>query len=891
MQASKILRNGLASIIVLGMTMPLAGFAKAPTASAASATDAQSVSSAVASADTFSENPGVELPDKIATSIPDDAQFVARDYVQTADGKLLSAESGNQVTDPEIVGTEDEPADPLAKSDGQKFIPQEVSTVRGEISENGADGAPDDIAQGDTATDGEPQSDASSGAGTAASEVRYVEKNSTNAAVGVHSTTAAALQNSDYGAYWGTYQGTQAFFEKSGSMFVQQAKGVIDVSEWQSDINWDAVKASGVEGAIIRIGYSKSSVDKKAARNISECKRLGIPFGIYMYSYASNAAEGTAEGEGTASRLKSMGVSAKDLSYPVYYDLENWVSGGNHAPTDPGTWDGIVNNWWIAMQQAGYDGHLGVYSYTSFLNTSLNTGNIHSKTGWVAQYGPSMQFSKYGYNSRGWQYWSSGSVSGITGNVDLNAFGNKEYVSSGPQLSSMGKVSIPNGNYYINTSLTDALSIEIPGASAANGTQISLYTGNGTAAQQFTFTQQPDGSYVIKNVFSGKVLDVEEGIAFNKAVVQQFDANGSSAQKWFLRDAGNGAVYLQSALGNWALDLSNFSIANGSKLTLYSPNESAAQKYIVASTNTITTDQTVKIASKGNRNVVVDIPGASKSNGAQTQLYTWNSTSAQVYSFKKIGNGTYNIVNANSSKYVEVAAGSTSNGAIVQQYSGNGTAAQRWIIRDAGDGAVSLLNRASGKSLDVPAGNIAAGTNLQIYTSNSSNAQAWYLDAYKVMTKRGKLDELAATHRSDAPDGTYQVGSQGLSSMRMDIVSGFTDDGTNVDLYTSNGSNAQKWRITHDSKGYVTIANPYTGKVLDVEAAQEKNGTNIRMWSSNGSYAQKWIAQKNSDGSVVLISALNSSLVIDVEAGIMKNGTNIRIWSANGSAAQRWKLL
>jgi glucan-binding YG repeat protein/GH25 family lysozyme M1 (1,4-beta-N-acetylmuramidase) len=489
------------------------------------------------------------------------------------------------------VGTEDEPADPLAKSDGQKFIPQEVSTVRGEISENGADGAPDDIAQGDTATDGEPQSDASSGAGTAASEVRYVEKNSTNAAVGVHSTTAAALQNSDYGAYWGTYQGTQAFFEKSGSMFVQQAKGVIDVSEWQSDINWDAVKASGVEGAIIRIGYSKSSVDKKAARNISECKRLGIPFGIYMYSYASNAAEGTAEGEGTASRLKSMGVSAKDLSYPVYYDLENWVSGGNHAPTDPGTWDGIVNAWYWAMLDAGYTNeNLGVYSYTSYLGTALNSSFVHSKTTWVAEYGSKMNFSHFGGNQRGWQYWSSGRVNGISGSVDLNTFGNDAFDPSysdydGLTLTSLGtKVTdLSTGIYLLYSAYGDRF-IDVEGQSLDNGARLVIWPANNSDSQRFLITAIGDGQYTIKSEKSGKVLDASGPPWVNGTAIVQYSANGADNQKWEFYEDSQGYVYISSKYAgarNKVFDVIDNNSAAGTCIQIWAANRSAGQRFLL----------------------------------------------------------------------------------------------------------------------------------------------------------------------------------------------------------------------------------------------------------------------------------------------------------------------
>ena len=85
-------------------------------------------------------------------------------------------------------------------------------------------------------------------------------------------------------------------------------------------------------------------------------------------------------------------------------------------------YDGIVNSWYGKLQAAGYN-NLSVYSYTSYLNSALNSSNIHGKTRWVAQYGSTMQYTAFPTNDRGWQYTSSGQISGITGNVDLNAFG------------------------------------------------------------------------------------------------------------------------------------------------------------------------------------------------------------------------------------------------------------------------------------------------------------------------------------------------------------------------------------------------------------------------------------------------------------------------------------
>ena len=149
---------------------------------------------------------------------------------------------------------------------------------------------------------------------------------------------------------------------------------------------------------------------------------LGIPFGVYVFSYAESAADGASEGADVVNLLRQAGVNPGDLSYPVFYDLENWTYTGHRSPTSPSVYDGIVNSWYGKLQAAGYN-NLSVYSYTSYLNSALNSSNIHGKTRWVAQYGSTMQYTAFPTNDRGWQYTSSGQISGITGNVDLNAFG------------------------------------------------------------------------------------------------------------------------------------------------------------------------------------------------------------------------------------------------------------------------------------------------------------------------------------------------------------------------------------------------------------------------------------------------------------------------------------
>lgn len=816
-----------------------------PSSFAATVDDAQN------SSNSMPDNPYATLPETVSENISDDSTVVSENLAVTPEGDVQNIETGETVTDAQLVGTQSQQPDPLAKTDGESFIPVSALDVKDAVEQ---------------------------------SVKQSVEQSSSKNGATVK---LAKFDGNDYGAHWGTYNNTKAFFDYRNNLFVQQAKGVIDVSSWQGDIDWAKAKADGVEGAIIRLGFGwGNDADAKAQRNINECKRLGIPFGIYWYSYAEDASGSRQEGNDVVSKLRQFGVSPNDLKYPVYYDLESWTWTGHTPPTNPNVYNGIVNAWYGALQSGGYQ-NLGVYSYTSYLQGPLNNANIYAKTRWVAQYGPQMEFTAFGTNDRGWQYTSSGQINGISGSVDMNAFGNKTYAQNSASIDvrKMSAVSIPNGDYYINVRSKVASSVDIPGASGTDSTAIQLYSGNGSKAQQFTFTKQSDGSYVIINVNSGKALDVRNGAAGNNAVVQQYSANGTNAQRWFIRDSGAG-YYLQSALGNWVLDLSGGNTANGAAIRLYTPNGTASQLFVVSCSGvTVPVDTAVIIKSAGNANLVFDVPSASMANGTRIQLYAANGTNAQRFRFRKIGNGTYGIANVNSGKVLDVYGGSTSNGAVLQQYGSNNTVAQQWTVRDYGSGKISLISVNANKAIDVPGANYASSVALQLYAPNGTAAQQWVIAKPKTMRER--LNEQAAMRRQDLPDGTYTFASKLKTSMKMDVYGASRSDCANVQLWAGNGTNAQKWRVMHDANGYVILTSVNSGKVLDVYGGSDANGANVQQYTSNGTYAQKWIAVKNADGSYTFQSALGNK-VLDVSGGSSANGANVRLYQTNGSNAQRW---
>lgn len=186
----------------------------------------------------------------------------------------------------------------------------------------------------------------------------------------------------------------------------------IDVSGWQGIINWDKVKADGIEFAIIKFGniYNSqaSDIDSKFERNFSECKRLGIPVGVYVYCYSKSTEKAKEGANFVVSKLQG-----KDLDLPIYIDMEDSSisSLGKDKLTD------ICIAFNSIIEQSGR--WAGVYANANWFNNYLNKEEIKKRyTTWIAHYG--VDVNKYEGQYDMLQYSSSGSVSGIDGRCDMN---------------------------------------------------------------------------------------------------------------------------------------------------------------------------------------------------------------------------------------------------------------------------------------------------------------------------------------------------------------------------------------------------------------------------------------------------------------------------------------
>ena len=204
-------------------------------------------------------------------------------------------------------------------------------------------------------------------------------------------------------------------------------KIVIDVSHHQAtsakgDIDWNKVKNSGkVDGVIVRIGYS-TIMDSKAKSFISELNRLGIPYGVYLFSYAENAREAGFEADFVIQALKDAKANISN-NLGIFYDLESWsTSKASSNNISKQEYHNMITTFYNKVTSATGK-RVGVYAskfyiYDRFLPEDKKYVN------WVAHYtkGGLSQPTDYNGTYIGWQFTSTGRVNGITGDVDMSLF-------------------------------------------------------------------------------------------------------------------------------------------------------------------------------------------------------------------------------------------------------------------------------------------------------------------------------------------------------------------------------------------------------------------------------------------------------------------------------------
>ena len=186
----------------------------------------------------------------------------------------------------------------------------------------------------------------------------------------------------------------------------------IDVSRHNGKLNWALLKQAGVEFAMIRTGYGRSYIDTEFHNNVTNATALGIPIGVYHFSYATNVEQAREEARHVLSIIKNY-----KITFPVFYDFE--YDTVNYAKKQ-----GITlgkkefNEFAVAfldiIEKAGYTG--GMYYNLDYYNRFVDTSKVGKYVFWYAHYTTKPTLINFDL----WQYTESGVLNGVQGTFDLN---------------------------------------------------------------------------------------------------------------------------------------------------------------------------------------------------------------------------------------------------------------------------------------------------------------------------------------------------------------------------------------------------------------------------------------------------------------------------------------
>lgn len=305
------------------------------------------------------------------------------------------------------------------------------------------------------------------------------------------------------------------------------------------------------------------------------------------------------------------------------------------------------------------------------------------------------------------------------------------------QLAAQNKNVLPDGTYTIKNNKNKNYVLDVLWASSSNNANIQLYLNNGSTAQAFKVTHDPTGYVTFTNLNSGKVIDVNMNKAELGQNIVQNESNGVKGQKWIVQKNGSGYSIISALDPDYVMDLAGGSIFSGGNIQLYENNNSDAQRWVFEK---FMTDRDVcDTYARENKNLME--------------------------------NGTYYIKNKDIKYSIDISNGSLYSGANVQLNLLKRTNMQKWIITHDSMGYVSFKNMGTGMYLTAN-GNTKESNIIQQTNSNDYN-QKWII----MFDKNQNIKIVSALN----------------SKLVVDVLYGNIKDGSNIQLYDSNNTNAQKW--------------------------------------------------------------------------------------------------
>ncbi|MBR2834030.1 MAG: RICIN domain-containing protein [Bacilli bacterium] len=472
-----------------------------------------------------------------------------------------------------------------------------------------------------------------------------------------------------------------------------------------------------------------------------------------------------------------------------------------------------------------------------------------------------------------------------------------------------------DGYYQISSYVDDNIVLSVSGNRGANGANVLLSNKTDSDNNKWIIKKNVDGTYAFVSALDYYYMDISGGSKNSGANIWLYEGNGTKAQSFDLVKVDfskieDGLYTISSSVNdNMVVAASSEIVNNKTNINLSTKQDSNTQKWFIKNVE----DDMYEIKSAIDENYVLTVDGGSILNAANIKLYNSDGTNAQRWRIIKIGNDNYRFVNVTSGKNVDIDGGRIVNGNNIWQFENNNSAAQ-----------IFKLSKAELSSYE----QLLENDNYIIYSGLNLNKSLNYSDKIFINGVKGSSKEIVSIEYVERGFYVLKNGNKAITNDNgklimsdyinsdeqlwflskkgdfytfiskidgnvLDVTGGSQADNTKLQMYESNGTNAQIFyleAVIDDviEEGYYRISFNDLSLGIDTETAY--NGSMIKA-TDLVSDKQVWYVDKNNDGSYTIKYAINPNRVMDVVNGKTSDGTNIQTYSSNSTPAQKWYVI
>ena|GEM_PF-575077 len=436
-----------------------------------------------------------------------------------------------------------------------------------------------------------------------------------------------------------------------------------------------------------------------------------------------------------------------------------------------------------------------------------------------------------------------------------------------------GGRTVDDGVYSVSLGSDGSVALGVSGSATGDGGNVQATASAGLASQKFRFTLKEDGFYEVRNLNSGKVLDVDHGNIVPGTNILQWSDYASDNQRWAVQRCEGGYRLVCKANG-LALTL-GASAGPGSNAFASTVADGRGQVFSLepAALERVVSDGEYVVSSQVDPMQVLDIAGASTANCARLEVYESHMADNQIFRFERDDDtGFYKVTCVGSGKVLDNDNRNVSNGAAVLQYDSTGALNQRWIVQREGSGLSIRSAIDPSYCIDLAGGGASNCTKAEMYRYNGGANQRFSL----VSTNIAPVSES----EDFGFEGWYEISPVADSSLCVDIFNASSDNGAKSLLYNKNSNLNQLFKLEYQN-GFYRLISASSGKALELKDGSVIPGVPAQQRAISDSMSQKWKITKNQDGSYSFACAANGLMLGSAEVD-----SNVSLSGRDGGAGE-----